>query len=90
VDFRFGMLRKESSKTGAKIIPLARAALLILEEQRQWASGNQVWVFPGPKGEGAFDGLGKEWNRVRKLAGIADVRIHDLRHTFRASERVVE
>lgn len=82
VDFRFGMLRKETSKTGAKIIPLARAALLILEEQRRWTSGNQVWVFPGQKGEGAFDGLGKEWNKVRKLAGIADVRIHDLRHTF--------
>jgi len=82
VDFRFGMLRKETSKTGAKIIPLARAALLILEQERQWMSGNQVWVFPGTKGAGPFDGLGKEWARVRKLAGIADVRIHDLRHTF--------
>jgi integrase len=29
VDFQFGMLRKETSKTGAKIIPLARAALQI-------------------------------------------------------------
>lgn len=82
VDFRFGMLRKETSKTGAKIIPLARAALLILENERQWMSGNQVWVFPGQKGEGSFDGLGKEWEKVRKQAGIADVRIHDLRHTF--------
>ncbi len=82
VDFQFGMLRKDTSKTGAKIIPLARAALLILEEQRQWTSGNQKWVFPGQKGEGSFDGLGKEWEKVRKLAGIPDVRIHDLRHTF--------
>lgn len=82
VDFRFGMLRKETSKTGAKIIPLARAALLILEEQRQWTAGNEQWVFPGAKGGGPFDGLGKEWTKVRKLAGIPDVRIHDLRHTF--------
>lgn len=82
VDLRFGMLRKETSKTGAKIIPLARAALLILENERQWTSGNEVWVFPGQKGEGPFDGLGKEWTKVRKLAGIPDVRIHDLRHTF--------
>ena len=82
VDFRFGMLRKETSKTGAKIIPLARAALLILEGQRQWTSGSQEWVFPGQKGEGSFDSLGKEWEKVRKLAGIPDVRIHDLRHTF--------
>jgi integrase len=82
VDFRFGMLRKETSKTGAKIIPLARAALIILEEQRRWTSGNSAWVFPGAKGDGPFDGLGKEWEKVRKLAGIPDVRIHDLRHTF--------
>ncbi len=39
-------------------------------------------MFPGQKGEGAFDGLGKEWAKIRKLAGIPDVRIHDLRHTF--------
>jgi hypothetical protein len=76
------MLRKETSKTGAKVIPLARAALQILEEQRQWASGNQLWVFPGQRGEGHFDSLNKEWERIRRLAGIADVRIHNLRHTY--------
>jgi integrase len=82
VDFQFGMLRKETSKTGAKVIPLARAALQILEDQRQWASGNQVWVFPGQRGEGHFDSLNKEWSRIRIAAGISDVRLHDLRHTY--------
>ncbi len=82
VDFQFGMLRKETSKTGAKVIPLARAALQILEDQRQWASGNQLWVFPGQRGEGHFDSLNKEWSRIRIAAGISDVRLHDLRHTY--------
>ena len=82
VDFQFGMLRKETSKTGAKVIPLARAALQILEDQRQWASENQVWVFPGQRGEGHFDSLNKEWSRIRIAAGISDVRLHDLRHTY--------
>jgi len=82
VDFQFGMLRKETSKTGAKVIPLARAALHILEEQRQWTSGNQLWVFPGQRGEGHFDSLNKEWSRIRIAAGISDVRLHDLRHTY--------
>ena len=82
VDFQFGMLRKETSKTGAKVIPVARAVLVILEEQRQWVSGNQVWVFPGQKGEGHFDSLKKEWSRIRIAAGIPDVRLHDLRHTY--------
>ncbi len=82
VDFQFGMLRKETSKTGAKIIPVGRAALHILEEQRQWVSSNQLWVFPAHRGDGHFDGLSKEWRRIRKLARLDDVRVHDLRHTF--------
>jgi integrase len=74
VDFNFGMLRKKTSKTGA--------AVEILEEQRRWVDRSQVWVFPAARGDGHFDGLNKEWHRIRKLAGIEDVHIHDLRHTF--------
>ena len=48
----------------------------------KWASDNAKWVFPGARSDGHFDGLSKEWRRIRKAAGIGDVRIHDLRHTF--------
>jgi integrase len=82
VDFNFGMLRKKTSKTGAKVIPLARVAVEILEEQRRWVDRSQLWVFPAARGDAHFDGLNKEWFRIRKLAGIEDVHIHDLRHTF--------
>ncbi|MDZ4759973.1 MAG: site-specific integrase [Alphaproteobacteria bacterium] len=82
VDFQYGMLRKETSKTGAKIIPVGRTAMHILEDQRRWISSNQARVFPAQRGDGHFDGLSKEWGRVRKLAKLDDVRVHDLRHTF--------
>ena len=29
-----------------------------------------------------YSGLDKVWSRVRKRAGLKDVRLHDLRHTF--------
>ncbi|MBK8840821.1 MAG: tyrosine-type recombinase/integrase [Hyphomonadaceae bacterium] len=45
VDFNFGMLRKKTSKTGAKVIPLARVAVEILDEQRRWVDRSQPWFF---------------------------------------------
>jgi len=82
VDFNLGMLCKTTGETGAKMIPLAQVAIETLENQRRWLDRNCPWVFPAYRGEGHFDGLNKEWRRIRKLAGIEDVRIHDLRHTF--------
>lgn len=31
---------------------------------------NQVGLFPAARGDSHFDGLNKEWHRIRKLAGI--------------------
>ena len=80
VDFQFGMLRKETSKTGAKVIPRARRS----RSSRSRGSGPPAirFGFPGQRGEGHFDSLNKEWSRIRIAAGISDVRVHDLRHTY--------
>ena len=82
VNFEYGMLRLVTSKTGQKVIPLARPAIDLLAEIRNGAPKNNPWVFPAFRGEGRFDGLNKEWRVIRVKAGIPDVRIHDLRHTF--------
>ena len=37
---------------------------------------------PSTIGDGHFVGLQKVWKRIRERAGIPDVRIHDLRHSF--------
>jgi integrase len=39
-------------------------------------------VLPGDRAGGYFIGIQKPWQRVRALAGLPDVRIHDLRHAF--------
>ena len=80
VDLDRSVLCLKDSKTGAKLIPLAPAAKLILAEAER-ISGTP-YVFPALSGEGHYQGLGKVWRAVRKAAGLGDVRLHDLRHTF--------
>lgn len=80
VDVERGMLRLPTSKTGAKVIPLAPAAQAVLADLPRHAS---PFVFPALRGgEGHYTGVGKVWEDVRARAGLGDVRLHDLRHTF--------
>ncbi|MCH8148147.1 MAG: site-specific integrase [Planctomycetes bacterium] len=82
VDFGNGCLRLAEGKTGAKIVYLAPAALEILEDiERQ--DGNP-YVIVGREPGAHLVNLSAPWARLRKLAGLDGVRIHDLRHGFAA------
>ena len=66
------------SKTGPKAVqlpPPARAVLNGLPRQGRF-------VFPNRKGDGPMTDLGLRWHKLRDLAGLDGVRIHDCRHTF--------
>ena len=80
VDASHGCLRLATSKTGAKVVPLAPAALAILSELPRQAGSE--WVFPASRGGGHFVNVGKTWEAVRERAELEGVRLHDLRHTF--------
>lgn len=80
VDFDRSVLRLADSKTGAKIVPLGAPALQLLQAQKRVEGSN--YVFPSSIGEGHLVGLQKIWGRIRTSAGLADVRLHDLRHSF--------
>jgi integrase len=80
VDFEQGCLRLPDSKTGAKLIPLSRPAYEILENAPRLV-GNP-FVIPGAKEGEHLVNLNKPWRRIRKLAGLKNVRLHDLRHSF--------
>ena len=75
-------LELEDSKTGPRQVLLNPEARAIIE--RQPRSGSS-WVFPSPSDPTrARTDLGL-WKKVRKLAGIEDVRLHDLRHSCASS-----
>jgi integrase len=78
VDVERGVLRLPDSKTGAKVVPLAAAAVKLLAELPRRGD----YVLPATKGAGHYTGLQKDWGRVRVRAGLAGVRVHDLRHSF--------
>jgi integrase len=80
IDFERGCLMLPDSKTGAKTVPLGAPALGTLAElPRQEGS---PYVLPAERGDGHFVGIQRPWQRVRGAAGLDDVRIHDLRHSF--------
>ena len=84
VDLDAGVLRLKDSKTGEKTIRLSGAAREVIAAQEPML-GNP-YVFPSPVKPGAplFD-IKKIWSRIRKRAGLGDVRLHDLRHNFAAA-----
>lgn len=79
VDFDQGFLRLGASKTGRSIRPLSAVALDFLA---RWPRTSLTWVFPAETGQAPYQGIGKVWREVRKEAGLEDVRLHDLRHSF--------
>ena len=80
VDFDAGVLRLPDSKTGAKVVYLGQPAVEIFRTTPRLA--DNPWVIWGKKRGSHLYGLQDVWERVRARAGLNDVRIHDLRHTF--------
>ena len=78
-EVRDGMLALADAKTGPRTVVLNGQARRILERQPR---GESPFVFPSPRDPARPRGPHLElWYRVRREAGIEDVRLHDLRHT---------
>ena len=78
------MLRLPDSKTGAKLVYLGVGVITLLEEIRQHPLRPQdnPYVIWGKKPGTHLQEIQKPWRRFRKTAGLEDMRIHDLRHSF--------
>ena len=75
-DYREGKLFLPDSKTGPRTIWLAQAARDVLDSLPR----KSRWVFSA--GEPKRGHLDRFWQRVRLEAGLNDVRMHDLRHSY--------
>lgn len=73
-------LRLPDSKTGAKVVHLGQPAIELLDKIERVEKN--PWVIVGTKFGARLTDLQPFWQRVRARAGLKDVRIHDLRHTF--------
>jgi integrase len=80
VDFAHACLRLPDSKTGAKLIYLSPPALEVLYGIERHESNPYVIVGREPCSH--LVNLRKPWGRIRAKAGMSDVRLHDLRHSF--------
>jgi integrase len=82
IDLDAGALSLPDTKNGALHLPLATGALALLSELRGRAESDDVHVFPSRVGGQSLSTIQKPWRRIRALAELEDVRLHDLRHSF--------
>lgn len=75
-----GALQLQDSKTGPRRVVVGRAVVKLLTAVQATTTGPYVCGGARP-----FRGLFKVWARVRAMAGLQDVRLHDLRHTYAAT-----
>lgn len=80
VDLAEPCLNLADSKTGKKIIPISDKASEVIEKLPK--INNSKFVFPGSNPSKSYSGIQKVWKNILESAGLENVRIHDLRHTF--------
>ncbi len=79
-DYRDSHLFLRDSKTGPRTVWLSEAARAILDTLPR----SSRWIFPSVRGDDPLSKtmLTSAWMRIRERAGLTDVRLHDLRHSY--------
>jgi len=84
IDRKLQVLKLPDSKTGSKYVYVGNTVMNLLDEIHRHPARptDNPYVIWG-RNEGChLDNMQKPWRRFRRMAGIEDVRIHDLRHSF--------
>lgn len=81
VHWEEGILALPDSKSGKKAIRLSAPALAELRRLHSIRC-QDTWIIENRTGDGCMVNPQKPWRRVREAAGLPDVRLHDLRHSW--------
>ena len=80
VDLERSAIRLSDSKTGPRSVALGPDAVRVLEAIPKRT--DDPWVLVGKRAGTHLRTLDNAWPRLRARAGLSDVRIHDLRHSY--------
>ena len=80
VDIEAGEMRLPDTKTGPRTVQLSPAAAAVLARIPR-VDGNPH-IIPGTRRDNSMGNLQRHWVRIRKRAGLEDMRLHDCRHSF--------
>lgn len=80
VSLEAGEFRLPDAKTGARVVSLSPPALKLLSCLQR--TPGSPWVFPGKNPDAHFRSIYHAWAIICSRAGLEDVRIHDLRHSY--------
>ncbi|MGE0774556.1 MAG: tyrosine-type recombinase/integrase [Sphingomonadaceae bacterium] len=80
VDFERGFLNLPTSKTGAKKVLIGAAALKVLADLPRVK--DNPYVIVGEAKDKPRSDLKRPWKRITTHAGLPNLRLHDLRHSY--------
>ena len=80
VDLDRAEMRIVNGKTGDRTVHLSPSAVNVLAALPR--EPDNPWVVPGAKPDTHMADIDGAWQSIRARAGLHDVRIHDIRHSF--------
>ena len=80
VDLDAAEIHLADGKTGARTVHLSPSAVRVLKTLP--SKPGSPWVIPGNKPGRHMTDIDSAWESIRAQAGLRDVRIHDIRHSF--------
>lgn len=82
IDWQHAVFNFPETKTGQRSVPVSSQVMALLREIQEHTGHPRTGYVIRSRTGRRLTSLNKTWERIRVMAGISDVRLHDLRHSF--------